>query len=274
MLSRALFDQLHAHNTPAENADAYRGYVLTHHAATGGRHATGPTPNATPSLPAAPAYDPYTDPTVQADISAYTAVPGQYNPALATSASSTAAALAPYSDTPIQETPVTSTPGNIQTGTDANGKPIYSQPQGITQYNFTVGPDGQLYRQLAVKTAQTYGARGVSSSSLVGDAYDTGHQALDVKKAGIETKGLATQATDTQKALDAMGKYSGDVGTALLKAQVAQQKQIAASAPNPNQHQPMSWAQFLAKHGGKATPKLIRTYNATWGNPQWQGYQG
>jgi hypothetical protein len=189
---------------------------------------------------------------------------------MAMSAANTMAALSGYSDTPITQTPVSTTPQAMQTGIDAHGNPVMQTPAALTSYTFTVGPDGQLYRQLASNTAHSYASHGTFNSSAAQNAYNQGHQALDIKKAGLELQGQQNQEKSMFGAQQALQKAGQDVGTAIGNWTTQQQNNAMQTAP-PSYSPKMTWGQFVKNHGGKPTTALQAVYNATFGNPQWKG---
>ncbi len=266
LLNYSQFANLHKHNTPQENVAAFVKYTQT---ANPGAYNPPAAPAAAPPGP-----NPYLDPAVAAGVNAYMGVPGQYNPQLTTAAATTRASLAGYSDTPVTSDAVSSTPTAMQVGMNPDGTPIMQTPDAITQYSFHVGPDGQLYRQLASSGAHSAAARGVVSGSEIGNAYDTGHQALDTAKQGIETSGLTQQGTLAQGAAGAQTTATGQVGTGLANWNQNQSTLAQNSAPAPvTAPAPfvpkISYKQFVQKHGGKSTTPLAAAWKATYGNKNW-----
>ena len=57
-----------------------------------------------------------------------------------------------------------------------------AKPEGNVTYKLKYGPDGRLYRQAYVRTADTFAARGVYSSSLLNDAKGQSRQSLDTAR--------------------------------------------------------------------------------------------
>jgi hypothetical protein len=256
LLNFARFAQLHRHNTPQENVAAFAQYVQSH--------------NPSAYNPAAPPPNAYVDPNVAAYVNAYMGVPGQYNPLMAMDAANTMASLSGYSDTPITQTPVSTTPQAMQTGIDAHGNPVMQTPAALTSYTFTVGPDGQLYRQLASNTAHSYASHGTFNSSAAQNAYNQGHQALDIKKAGLELQGQQNQEKTMLGAQQALQTADAGVGKS-LGSWATQQQNNAASSVQPTFTPKMSWATFVKKHGGKPTTALQAAWKASFGNPSWKG---
>lgn len=57
-----------------------------------------------------------------------------------------------------------------------------AKPEGNVTYKLTYGPDGRLYRQAYVKSADAYASRGVYSSSLLKDSQSQSRQAIDTSR--------------------------------------------------------------------------------------------
>ena len=222
--------------------------------------------------------NPYLDPSVAANIGNYMGVPGQINPQIATTSADYAAQLAGYSDSPVGQNAVTQATQQMQVGIDGNGNPIYQTPGGITTYTYSMGPDGQLYRQAASGTAESAAQRGVVSGSAIGNAYNTAHQTLDAQKLSILQNAQSAQGNLVGQAQTALQNDSTGVGTALQnwntqQAQNIQGSATAAQASGQTPKSPMDYKTFVSLHGGTSTTKLANLWRATYGNPNWIGFQ-